>query len=136
MPRPSFDTFKDAEGRIDWKAYKEAEIANGDICHECHGFILFGGKGYPESCRDCRKLNEDKGEVEHKHSIRCPKCRQTINPFDFETVNIDEALRDESVDIYCTHCDTRFHVGVRVEYFFTSPPILEEGEEPDEDDAA
>jgi RNase P subunit RPR2 len=141
MPRPSLESFKRTDGGIDWDGLRKAEIANGDICSECYAGILFGGKGYPERCHDCKRLSSDKGEVEHGKSIRCPKCHLTLNPYEFEVVNLDEAIREafsggDGIDVTCHHCDADFRVGVRGELHFTSPALLEDGKKDDQDEDA
>ncbi len=126
MPFTSIKNFDKPDGSTDWAAYHKAQVANGESCSKCNAFILLGDVGHPQRCHDCQNIDTKPGEVEHRHSVRCPKCQHIIDPFEYESgIDLGEAMSGgEGSDIDCPECDTEFRVGVRVEYYFTSPPLV------------
>jgi hypothetical protein len=124
MARPSLADFKKPDGRIDWDGLKAAEIANGDVCYACNAAILFGGKGYRDRCNACKSLDTNHGEVEHRKTIRCPKCRYTTSTIAYE-IDLTKVFfgGEEGIDVTCHECNTDFRIGVRVEIHFSSPAL-------------
>lgn len=128
----SIDDYKKADGHIDWSAYRRAKVDAGDECRKCGSYILFGGKGYPTTCRDCDRLEEDKGEVWHDSSVRCPKCRHVM---DVSGSELYELYEEGEHEISCRSCDHDFTVNTRVEHSFESPELIPEPPEPEDDDS-
>lgn len=125
------DDFKKPDGGIDWDAYHKAEVANGERCYRCGGFIMFG-KGYRQVCHTCHSLDEDDGEVESQTFLRCPYCGHQ------HQIDWEDGIHDgDSHTITCSECDKDYEITTRIEFYFTSPPRQkqepEEEEEPDDD---
>ena len=114
--------FEDKDGSVDWVAYKEAKINNGEECYEC-GAFLFDDKKYRHRCYDCKSLTDDTGSVIHNSKIRCPKCRDTID-VDSE---LYEIYKDGLHEVTCWECDHNFDIETRVSYTFESPELLQDG---------
>jgi ssDNA-binding Zn-finger/Zn-ribbon topoisomerase 1 len=127
----SLDDFKDEEGTLDWKAYKKAEIENGQICYQCNDHIIFGAGGHRRLCGSCSRLTDDKEEVRHDSRIRCPKCKYSWNPWESEDYPSEG---QEDMEVTCGECDHEFEVGVITSYTFTSPELDLDPEEPEEDE--
>lgn len=123
------EDFRKADGQIDWTAYRRAKVNAGDDCRRCGRYILFGGNGYPTTCRDCDRLEEDAGEVWHDSSVRCPKCRRVMDVSGCELYKLYE---EGTHDISCQSCDHDFEVTTRVEHSFMSPELIQEPEESSE----
>lgn len=122
--------FERPDGTTDWDGLKKAQKANGESCDKCGAYILFGGKGYRETCHECRQLSLD-GDVTHKRLVRCPHCAQSFNGDDYEMF---ELYNEGSQDVSCPYCDEDFQVVVHISYSFESPPLIVEGAEKSEDD--
>jgi DNA-directed RNA polymerase subunit M/transcription elongation factor TFIIS len=124
------DDYKGADGRIDWTAYRRAQVDAGESCRKCGSFIVFS-KGYPTTCHDCDRLEEESGEVVHDSSVRCPKCRRVMNVHDSEFWDLYEEGEHE---VSCRSCDHEFTVSSRVSYSFESPELLPEEAEPESEE--
>jgi len=115
----TFRDFEDAEGRVDWTAYKKAQEDNGERCITCGSFIIFD-KGVRTECRSCKNMDEDDGEIDHDSIIRCPKCRETVTVAD---TDMWELYSEDDHDVSCPECDHEFKVVTSVSYSFCSPEI-------------
>lgn len=136
MNRPNMDDFKGVDGKTDWtaydkaqKAYRQQQVANGDYCYQCGAYILFGGKGYQQSCGDCRGLI-DSSSISHKSKIRCPYCRHTFNPAESDNY---EVYQEGEHTVYCGMCDKDFEVSTHIQHTFHSPALIHD-EEPEDDE--
>ena len=116
----SMDDYRDATGRTDWKAYKAAQVAEGEVCRKCGRYIIsiiHGALGGPNQCGECKSL-DDTGEVDHHSWIRCPKCGDTWNPAEHEQYDV---MGDGEHEVSCGSCGCDFSVSTFIEYTFTSP---------------
>jgi DNA-directed RNA polymerase subunit RPC12/RpoP len=120
-----FETYRDEDGKIDWKALDAAREQNGERCTECGSGVLFP-TGSPSKCGDCDEFSTDDGEVTHSSRVRCPSCNYSIDLRD----DFYELYEEGEHEIYCLRCDYEFTVSTMVSYTFTSPPRVEK-EEPD-----
>jgi ssDNA-binding Zn-finger/Zn-ribbon topoisomerase 1 len=123
------DLFRGPDGKIDYAAWRKARVQNGEYCLDCRGFILFP-KGRPAVCEDCRRLKENHGEVGSDRLIRCPACRKTWRPSDYEQY---DTLEDGDHEVSCPHCDHEFTVSTSVTYTFTSPAVKADKKEPQDE---
>lgn len=112
----SSDSFKDAEGNVDWKALKTARIINGEICYSC-GSIIIREIGCKSLCVDCKALETDKDEVRHDSQIRCPKCKHIEDVVHLEDYEI---YGEGEHSVWCSECDTEYEISTTVTYTFTS----------------
>jgi hypothetical protein len=112
------------EGKIDWKAYEDAEIAAGQLCLRCKERIIYpllsewtGGR---RLCNSCKNMDTDKGEVSHHIDLRCPKCGflMNVNDYDLWECGLWEEGEHE---IYCVKCDHKFTVTTNTSHSFDSP---------------
>lgn len=117
MSYTRIDDHKKADSEIDWASYQKAQVANGEICIQCKGHILFGC-GHPRKCSACENMSERSGEVCHKNMVRCPHCGTISNPSDHEMYELYE---EGEHDVSCPQCDESFEVSTAVSYTFTSP---------------
>lgn len=110
---------------IDWNSYRKAQIANGEYCYRCGKSIMFGGNGYSETCGDCKTMDNDKDEVTHDNSIRCPKCRHQ-----WPAIGDDDYghYREDEHTVNCPECQHEFEIVTLVSYSFKSPELLEDPE--------
>jgi hypothetical protein len=125
----SFTDFEDKDGKVDWTAYRKAQIDAGENCEKCGSFI-FLGVGYRVTCNACKELSEKSGEVAHKHFIRCPKCDHLENVHD----DYYGLFEDGEHEVFCTLCDYKYTISTHVQFDFTSPPRLQEEKEVEEED--
>lgn len=130
IPHTSMSAFENAEGSVDWQAYRKAQVANGERCRRCDDLIIFA-KGYPTSCRGCTDLQGGQEELRHNTLVRCPKCRHSWDPFESEDFQL---LAEDGGDTTCVECDHTFNVETSIQYTFTSPAMLPQESEPEEDD--
>lgn len=121
----SFKDYEGADGKIDWKSYRKAEVAAGERCYECGGIIIFG-HGYRTKCAECRSLEEDRGEVCNSHSARCPKCRHVMNVSNCDLYRLYE---EGDHEITCQSCEHDFEVITVVQHMFRSPALIDESSE-------
>lgn len=121
--------FKDFEtdGKVDWNAYRKAEIAAGQRCRKCGRFILFG-KGEPTKCSNCRDMDESTDEVCSDHSVRCPKCRHQM---DISRCELYDLYEEGDHDVSCQECDHDFEVVTVVNHTFKSPALVDSPESED-----
>lgn len=109
-------------GKIDFKAYREAQIRAGERCSECHRYTMpFPWQGYAGRCRECIRLLEA-GEATHGCRVRCPHCRAVQDAF------YSGAVREpfnENPKMTCDSCGETYTISVRVLYEFTSPALKE-----------
>lgn len=107
-------------GKLDWEAYKQAQINSGEICYNCRSFILFG-KGLKRLCHQCQSINEDTEYVTHSKLIRCPKCKHQMDVHDCE---LYELYEDGDHDISCNDCNHTFTIKTNASYSFESPELI------------
>lgn len=133
VKRTEMKDYEDKDGKLDWKAYGEARLKNGETCGVCGMFITFPS-GAPTTCNSCKEmlgLDEDKvgKELDHDKFIRCPKCGYYWDPFESDDYDV---LYDSDHDVICGECGHEFSITTHVSYMFTSPPMGGEDSE-DED---
>ena len=133
MARTEMDDFKGEDGKIDWGAYKQAQVDSGEDCQKCGSFLMFP-KGYPTLCTSCKKA-EGTEEIWHDSFVRCPKCGYMWDPMVCEDYHL---LSDGDHDAFCCECDHEFAMGTSVSFSFKSPARIQEEEpepvEEEEDD--
>jgi uncharacterized C2H2 Zn-finger protein len=130
----SMDDFKKEDGNIDWKAYREAQINAGEKCYRCEQYIpsYFGTpKPYRHLCNDCEELDTNHDEVNHDNLIRCPKCKHT---FSIQDIEAWECYEDGEHDLNCPECEHEFRIETSVSYSFTSPELIPEPPEPEDEE--
>jgi DNA-directed RNA polymerase subunit RPC12/RpoP len=126
--------FDNEDGTRDWKAYHEAEVANGDICYQCGEFdlgMIMHPKGHRTLCRKCKRLEHSDEDESHKHMVRCPHCRHIMHiseRFDDYPIIYEEGEHE----IDCDACEKHYTINVNVEYSYTSPAMIKEGEGEDQ----
>ena len=120
---------KKEDGSIDWESYRAAEkienqieVNEGKRCSDCGRYIIFA-KGYPSLCGDCKSLRRDSDSVTHNRFVRCPECRETMEP--------EDIYEEGSHDIYCEHCDHEFTVITHISFSFKSPALGTTGNDDD-----
>jgi DNA-directed RNA polymerase subunit RPC12/RpoP len=111
--------YQDDKGNVDWKAYHEAKIKNGEICSNCNSVILVP-KGQPNKCYSCKSVDDDLGEVSHSSRIRCPHCRYIQDPMDGDYYEI---MEDGEHEVSCIECGKDFVISTYVDFTFYSPPV-------------
>lgn len=109
-------------GTVNWKTYKAAQKANGEICSQCSAHIMLGGGGYEQLCYDCKNLITDKKSVTHEEYIRCPHCEFRHQPSECDMY---EAYQDGDHEVDCHSCGERFEFSTSVSYSFESPAVIE-----------
>ncbi len=119
------DDYRDANDRIDWPAYRHAQVSAGESCRTCGHFILFSNGG-PTQCGSCDSLTSDKDEVRHSDFIRCPKCKESMSVHDEMSVHDDmyRLYEDGSHEMSCQNCDHDFEIVTHVTYSFESPALI------------
>lgn len=121
----TFKEFEDAEGNVDWDAYRAAQIARGEICYKCKGYIIsLQGNSGRSLCRGCSDMLRDTGDVRHKSYVRCPHCQHAWR-FDWMEGGMtnDVLWGDDPLSLFCDHCEKDFDVQVHVEVTFESPSL-------------
>jgi hypothetical protein len=115
-----FDDYRQANGHVDWDAYREAQKRAGEACRRCgrRGRLIVFPKDYPTLCPECLDLDRPEA-VDHAHRIRCPKCRALMNPHELE----DHDLYAEGVHTVACGCGRDFDVTTTVSYTFGSPAV-------------
>lgn len=114
----------EVNGKIDWKAYRSAQVEAGERCSNCERYSMpFPWQGYAGLCRECKALREP-GEVTHGCKVRCPHCSEVQDAFYSGATE-----RGETPEIMCDSCGEKYTVSVRVLYEFTSPALIREGSE-------
>lgn len=124
MTKPiKMDDHEDAEGHIDFNAYRKAQVANGERCQTCGSYVaILDPSGSPTECASCKDFHGIE-EVDHSSCLRCPQCGGAWDPYDAENY---EVLSEEEHEVSCPTCDYEFTVSTLVSYTFTSPPRLSE----------
>jgi len=120
-------------GSTDWRAYKQAQIAAGEICYQCERYIVFHEKTEQRTlCSTCKTVNESTDSVKHNKFIRCPKCHSVFEPLTFSEFDIYE---EGDHDVDCPKCNYFFIVETVVTYSFESPAVMDKEEDlEDEED--
>ena len=136
----SITDYKNENGGIDWAAYRKAQVDVGDNCRTCGAYIPFGGVGLfgrredhiqaPQECVSCQNIHKP-AEVSHDSIIRCPACRFSWNPHNYEMYEVFNLAGDDT-DVNCPECEHAFTVGVMVQVTFISPKL--EGHKPEEEE--
>ena len=116
------EDYRKEDGKIDWQAYRQAEIDIGERCYKCGEFILlFTRENKTQSlCGACIDLLKN-DEVSHHSYVRCPKCQDITNVFGSERY---ELYQEGEHEVSCSECDCDFEVRTDVEYKFTSPKVI------------
>jgi len=114
--------FEDTEGQLDWKAYRAAQVANGETCYNCGDSIVWHN-GARSMCSACQALLEDRSEVWHDDLVRCPKCGHTHDLRYGTSYNLFE---DGEHSFMCEECEHDFEISTSVSYSFRSPARLED----------
>jgi len=118
---------EDESGRVDWEAYRKAQVENGENCYRC-GHFIFPGTGMRELCHVCQRLDKDNDAVESEEMVRCPHCGHQ------RRVDWEDAISEEGEhSLYCESCEKDFEISTRIEYYFTSPPLDKTKEEESDD---
>lgn len=125
----NIDDYKDLEGKIDWKAYHQAQVDAGEKCEKCGAYILFG-KGYRQTCVGCKELTDNTEEVTHSQFIRCPKCGRSENVYN----DYCDICEEGEHAVCCPKCDYEFVITTHVTFTFDSPPMIQEEEQEESDD--
>jgi hypothetical protein len=114
--------FKDGAGNIDWKAYRRAEVANGERCSrpECEASFIFSANGKPTLCNPCKEMASERGEIRHDDLVRCPKCGHSWAPDPVD----DSVFSDGENSVACEKCDHDFEVTTIISFSFKSPARL------------
>ena len=120
VKRPDMDDFRDENGKLNWGAYKQAEVDGGWCCANCKGYISTWGKRKPgpNLCVDCKSLKEDDGEVFSDSFIRCPKCDYQENVWESDDY---EVLNDGEHQVQCYKCNYEYEIMTEISHTFTSP---------------
>lgn len=128
-------SFKDftVNGITNWKAYKEAQKAIGDVCYQCERYITLNrNAGKKTLCNSCREAHGSTDSIQHNKLIRCPKCNELFEPVVFRDFDIYE---EGEHDLDCPKCKYFFIVETTVTYTFESPAMMDlEDEDEDYDD--
>ena len=103
----------------DFKAYHNAQVANGEMCSQC-GAFLFKNKGRPTLCGDCYCMENNTEEVDHSEKVRCPNCGNQM-----EASDEPHLCEDGEHDVWCDECDFEYRVITSISYSFESPARLE-----------
>lgn len=121
MSYVSMEDHKRPDGGIDWNAYQNAQVENGEKCYKCRDYasVLFGGLGYRRLCDDCKRLTSGEKEITHPKFLRCPECEHAWNPVDEDHFNV---FQEGEHQVCCNICDTTFEVSTRISFSFTSRP--------------
>lgn len=120
-PHVKIEDYRDAEGKVDWRAYRAAEVANGEICWQCASFITYS-KGVRSLCYECKDLLTP-DECDHEKYVRCPKCGAHWDPMEAEDYELFN--QHDAYDQWCDECDYKFTVCVDVTYNIRSPERCE-----------
>ena len=112
--------------KIDWSAYRKAQINIGENCYQCEGVVsYFNAPGYKELCSSCKGLKSSE-DVYHDDFIRCPKCGHEENVHDRDDYEI---FGDGEHDTSCNECNHKYMITTYVSYDFRSPARIEKKNE-------
>lgn len=120
------DAFKQADGRIDWRAYNAAQVDAGEKCMTCGKFIfaLWADVAGPQECHACKSLHGTP-ETDHESRIRCPRCHHIGSAFGPECSWAgNELFQDGTHRVECPECQFSFEIETHITYTFTSPAKL------------
>ncbi len=121
MSLTKMDDFRGESGQINWGAFHQAQIENGEICPRCLAHLTFS-KGYAALCYQCKKAEEAE-EVWHDRFVRCPKCGWLWDPTECEDYDL---LSDGDHDAHCCECKHDFEISTSVSFSFRSPERIPE----------
>lgn len=108
------------DGSLNWSAYRDATIANGETCWQCERGIVHP-VGNRSLCFECNDLITP-DECDHEKYVRCPKCGTHWDPYETEDYNI--WAEHDAYSVLCEECEYLFTVRVMVTYNITSPERL------------
>ena len=108
-------------GEVDWKAYRKAQLENGERCSKCDN-IIFWHKGYESLCMECEDIDKP-GELHHSDFIRCPRCGSLE---DVQYSEQYELYEDGEHSVMCDECDFEYEISTYVKYTFKSPERLKD----------
>ena len=126
--------YEGPNGRVDWESYRKAQKNAGELCSCCGSYILELGRpspSGPRECGDCQDMTSDPDEVHHADLLRCPACGSRFR-VDSEMGLYEAGFCDEPGSVYCPDCEHDFEVKVRVTFEYTSPPRIQESNDPEE----
>lgn len=114
------DTFILPNDTHDWKAYRAAQIANGEYCSQC-GCMVHGKlpSGAPRLCSDCERATSSRSALLHASRVRCPACGWLQSPPE------EIELHRDTVGIYCDKCEHEYEVGIVVTVEYRSPGMVD-----------
>jgi hypothetical protein len=106
----------------DWKAYRAAQVANGEYCSQCGNWrALEGATGFPSRCGPCERADKVDQETDHPKMVRRPDCRHLFDPIGEDNYSF---YRDGAHAVTCPQCEAHFSFETHVTYSFTSPAML------------
>ena len=116
------DSFK-VDGKIDWEAYRKAQIEAGEICYQCGSLDnLIFSPGYKKLCHQCESISKSR-ELSHDKMVRCPACGHSWKVGDNDDYDLYE---DGEHEVSCSNCNHDFQVTTHVSYRFESPERVTE----------
>jgi len=125
----SINDYKLPDGGINWRAYREAEIACGDRCCLCQVYVTFGDTlGGPRLCHSCKSLEATVGEVSHDSHIRCPSCGHIEDITQWDCDSAEEKYEEGTHAVTCSRCEFEYEIETHVSYSYSSPPLLQSEE--------
>jgi len=127
--------YKDEKGLVNWTAYRQAQIANGEICSRCRGYVGYSYNRQPfrTECSECKELRGTDEIYTNEKGIRCPNCRHIIDP----THDCDmDVYKDGTHTVTCDGCEHEFEVTTTVTYSWSSPQVIDHSsyDEPEDED--
>ena len=123
----SIEDFRRADTTIDWKAYRDAQKQNGEICTQCSRTIIHVIRfGEPQRCPVCISLAKPE-EVYHHCYIRCPHCGYPHDVQQMDGCDYGDELYTEGIhSLVCFECDTEFEFETQVSITYKSPSLVPE----------
>lgn len=108
--------YEDKKGKVNWQAYRKAQIDAGEKCYRCGTYTLFGEK-YRHLCQDCKALDDNPNEIRHSSYIRCPHCGHYENIWDMEYYDyLTEGIHEYN----CENCEKEYDFQTYIEFTFES----------------
>jgi hypothetical protein len=118
----TYRNFTDSEGRVDWKAYEEAQKQAGEACFKCGRLrSSVAPEPPPWHCARCLDL-ERPGIAQHDRYVRCPGCKHSWTPGGGD---YSELFAEGSHETACPQCDCSFQVRTLVSFTFMSPALVD-----------
>lgn len=111
--------FKKDDGTVDWVAYHNACIEQGEKCYLCEESILFP-TGTKTLCHNCEEAEENPSVLLHPVFIRCPYCGHLQKPDSARTYEAGEHGAE------CEKCHRKYEFITIIEFRFESPEMEEE----------